>query len=204
MTTRLQLYNNALLRLGERRLASLSENRESRRVMDQIWDSDVIDAVLEQGMWNHAIKTVEISYSPSVDPDFGFKKAFDKPDDFVRIVALCSDEYFQNPLNAYQDEGNFWFCDLETIYVRYVSNDEDYGGDMAAWPESFCEYVELFMAEKACKRLTQSTTDHERIKQELKKALADARSKDAQKEPTAFLPRGSWVRSRQSRQSWRR
>ena len=39
MITRLQLYNSALLLLGERNLASLSENREPRRLLDHVWDT---------------------------------------------------------------------------------------------------------------------------------------------------------------------
>jgi hypothetical protein len=37
--SKLKLYNDALGILGERRLASLTENREPRRVLDEVWDA---------------------------------------------------------------------------------------------------------------------------------------------------------------------
>ena len=39
---RLDVYNGALRRLGSRRLASLTENREPRRVLDDIWNNGAL------------------------------------------------------------------------------------------------------------------------------------------------------------------
>lgn len=199
MATRLGLYNSALRKCGERKLASLAENREPRRVLDSAWDDGLIAYCLEQGLWNFAMRTIELEYSPSVEPSFGLQRAFDKPTDFVRTAGLCSDEYFKNPLLQYTDEAGFWFADLDVIYVRYVSDDNAYGNDLSLWPETFSKFVSAYLAGEVCERITGSRTKADDIKKEARHLLIDARSKDAMAEPTTTLPQGSWTSARQGR-----
>ena len=71
MTTQLFIYNEALGHLGERQLASLSEPREPRRVLDSYW-SDVVGFCLSQGLWKFARRTAQIDSSSSLTPQFGF------------------------------------------------------------------------------------------------------------------------------------
>src|SRR5574343_760692 len=128
MATKISLYNNALLLLGERTLASLTESREVRRLLDKVWARPVVRECLEAGLWRFAMRTVELTYSPSVEPPFGYRYAFDRPSDLVRTAAVCQDEYLREPLLQYQIEGEYWYAELDTIYVRYVSDDDAYGG----------------------------------------------------------------------------
>lgn len=195
-TTRLLLYNAAILKLGERQLSSITENREPRRVLDIVWDTGAVDFVLEQGLWNFAMRTVELTYSPSSTPAFGYAKAFDKPTDWIRTAALCRDEYFKAPLNEYSDEAGFLFADLDTIYVKYVSNDVEYGGDLSLWPQSFVKYVAAYLASETARRITHHEGKVEKLEDEAGELLKQARSKDAMNEAAGFLPRGSWSRAR--------
>jgi hypothetical protein len=126
-TTRLQLYNQALRICGERRLASLTENREPRHLLDQVWAEGGVDDVLEQGQWNFAMRAVQIDSDPSVDPAFGLAYGFTKPTDWIRTAGFCSDERFSTPLLEYKDEAGYWYADITPIYVRYVSNDSGFG-----------------------------------------------------------------------------
>ena len=196
MTDRLSLYNGALRALGERKLASLTENREPRRLLDGVWDSDAYDTWLEQGLWKHAMRTVELTYSPSIQPDFGYQYGFDKPEDFIRTASLSADAFFTAPLLQYSDEAGFWYCEHPTIYVRYVSNDPEYGADLSLWPASFAKYVEHAMAAEICERLTQNASKADKLEKKADKLLKEARSRDAMADPTKFPPMGSWERAR--------
>jgi hypothetical protein len=196
MTDRLSIYNNALLQLGERKLASLTENRKPRRVLDQVWDSDFIRGCLEDGHWNFGTRTIRSDYNPSISPDFGYKYAHDKPDDWVRTSALSISEYVTDPLTSYNDEVNFWFCDHPVIFVRYVSDDPSYGGDMSSWPESFVDYVETKLAAKICLSITQSSVKENDLLSKANDMLKVVKGRDAQNDPPKFTPTGSWVRSR--------
>lgn len=198
--TQLRLYNKALRLCKERKLASLSENREPRRLLDEAWgDGQTNGSVrrcLELGQWAHATRSVMIDYSPSVTPSFGYRYAFDQPTDMVKVSAVCSDEYFSTPLLRYVDEGDYWYADLQTIYVRYTSNGATFGTDLSRWSESFSDLVAADLAFEIVGNLTQGDNMVGVIDKIRTRALTRARSDDAMNKPTAFMPTGSWVNAR--------
>lgn len=184
---------------GSRTLAALTENRESRRLLDVAWDGGAVNYCLERGQWNFATRTVQLDYDPDIEPDFGYRYAFDKPDDYIRTAAFCSDELFQCPIILYDDNSEFWFCDYQTIYVKYISDDEEYGLNFAVWPETFKRFVEVYLASRVAPFLTQSDTKRVEIKKELEDFLKVAKSNDAMNLPPKFLPAGTWSRARHGR-----
>lgn len=194
MASKLSLYNDALLILGERKLASLAEAREPRRALDDAYDK-ALDFCLEQGFWNFAMRAVQIDSSASVVPTFGFNHAFTKPDDFIRMYRLSAYEQLDPPLLDIVDEPNYWYANCDPLYVKYISDDIAYGQDLSIWPETFADYVANRLAIKTCKRITGKDPGEDLIRAE-KKARMDARAKDAMNEPPGFPPRGTWVRSR--------
>lgn len=196
--TKLDIYNDALERCGERILTSLSEDRAPRRMLDSIWSrgNGIIVYCLSQGQWNFAKRTVRLEYNAGIEPDFGYRRAFDKPADLVRLMALSGNEYFSPPLLEYSDDPGYWFADIETIYVQFVSSSESYGADYSLWPEPFFEYVCAHLAVRAAAPLGRPADYIEGLKDDRKKALSIAKSESAMSEPTKFTPTGSWVRSR--------
>lgn len=203
---KLNIYNGALRRLGSGKLASLAENREPRRVMDDIWgpSSEVVKGALERGEWNFAIRTLEGVYSTSVEPDFGLSRAYNKPDDFCRLVGLCADPYFEYALldKEYVEEAGYWFTDLDVIYIRYISSDDSYGFNSSLWLENFKEYLECKMAWEACERLTNSAQKKQLIERDMDKALTVAKSHDAMGDGTKFVTEGTWRAARASRRGY--
>ena len=154
MASRLGIYNDALGMIGERELANLTENREPRRKLDSVWNRGFVDFVLSRGYWNFATRTLKLDFSTSITPAFGYLRAFDHPTDYIRLVSISEDEYFNDVLNRYVDEGAYWYADGDILYIRYVSNDASFGGDLSKWPEQFAEYAASHMAVKALPRLT--------------------------------------------------
>ena len=195
MATKLGIYNGCLHRLGERK-TTLTEDRASRRKLDTIWDDGFVKYILQQGQWKCAIRTVQINYDPSVTPDFGYLKAAEKPSDWLRTIGIATDEYFRNPLLRYSDERGYWFSDYETIYVRYISDDENYGGDLSSWPETLNQFAQAYMAVRACQSITGNDSKLVKLERDAKRLLSDARSKDAMDGAPSFPPAGSWVRAR--------
>jgi len=196
----LGLYNQALYLLGERSLASLTENREPRRILDVVWRG-AVKFCLEQGQWKFALRTSKLTYSTDVIPTFGYSRAFERPTDCVHLSKMCSDEYLQTPLLRYVEEAGWWFADLDDIYVSYVSDSLDFGNDYASWPETFSTYVATYLAAQSGLRINQSERTVEKLEKELKKVKRDALSKDAMQGSTQFLPTGSWVTSRRGGRS---
>lgn len=196
MTTKLSLYNDALLLIGERFLSSLTEEREPRRLLDQVWASGGINYCLEQGQWFFAMRTIQIDYDTAIEPSFGYSRAFQKPDDWILTTAVTSDEFFRVPLTQYTDEAGYWYAELDTIYVRYVSNDVGYGLDINKWPDSFREFVAAHFASRIALKINGSEEKADKIAKLSEKLLKKAKSKSAMAAPTKFAAQGNWSKAR--------
>jgi hypothetical protein len=198
-TSRLAIYNGAVRLCGERKLSSVSEDRKSRRLLDGVWDDGGVRLCLEMGQWRFALRTVEIAKTDDFTREFGFSNAFTKPTDLVRLVGLSHDEYFSTPFNQYTDEGDYWFADVDPLYVRYVSDDDEYGMDFAKWPESFNKFAQSYFAHEIVTDLTSDKEKWAIVEKTMRQRLTIARSNDAMKDPAKPLPTGSWVNSRAGR-----
>lgn len=195
MSSRLNLYNNALLILGERSLSALTDSVASRRQLDQVWNSEGVRKCLEQGQWRFATRSVQLDYDPDIDPPFGARRAFSKPTDWVTTVGVCTDEYFREPLIQYREEGGYLYADLDTLYVRYVSNDENFGLNINEWPGWFEEFVAAHFASQLALQLSEDKLKTATAIREKRKR--EALNRDAMSDPTKFPPTGSWNRARQ-------
>lgn len=202
MTTRLKLYNHALRLCGHSRLSALTDDVEERYLLDDAWNDDFVDKVLEDGLWNFAMRTQELTPETSVSPPFGYKNAFLKDTDWIRTAEVADDEYFRSPLLDYQDETQYIFSDRDVIWVRFVSNDSAYGNNISSWPGTFQNYAAAYLAGEIIHRLT---SDKERIaflhgnngkNGYIETQLRNAKSEDAMEDPTRFPPAGRWVSSR--------
>ena len=204
MTDQLSLYNQALRLVGEGKLSALTDNRPERHALDSIWEEDPIKQMLEEAQWTFATRTLEWNYDSSVTADYGYRYAFTKPTNYVRTVAICSDEYFNDPLTNYSDENNYWFCDYETIYIKYVSDHDQFGRDYSLWPELFKNCVASKMAKELAYSLSKSQTLTARLDKENQKYIRDAKALDAMNQPTRHMPPGNWTQSRRgSRRNFR-
>lgn len=203
---RLSLYNGALRECGERKLASLSENREPRRLLDDVWRAGegIPRFVLQAKQWNFARRTVELAADTGIEPTFGYSFAFAQPADFLRTCRLCSDERLTMPLLDYQVEAGYWYTDVEPIYLSYISEDEEYGLDLSKWPPNVVLWVETHMASLIALRLTGSDSKRNDLLKLADMRLKKAASTDAMEGPTEFPPEGSWVRSRRGATGLRR
>lgn len=201
--TRFGLYNDALDIIGERRLVTITDDEKSRYDLDSAWDASGTTAggiiyCLEMSLWNFATRSTSLEYSPSVEPPFGFLRAFDKPTDWLRTAAVCTDPYYKNPLDdtGYADEAGFFFADLDVIYVKYISQDAEYGLDMSRWSQAFSAFVTLYLAQTVVMSITQNMSKVEAIEKKWQKALHAAAGIDGTNKPTATRPIGMWAGAR--------
>jgi hypothetical protein len=196
MTTRLKLYNGALMALGHRRVTDTGEGVEAARELTAVFD-DVVNECLSAGSWNFAMETIKAASDTGVTPEFGFPEVFAKPSDWVRTIGISEDEYFAVPMLQYYDDASFWSADTTPIYIRYVSNDTGLGFEFTRWPQNFARFVELELAVRVCYRLTQNASLEELVLKKRERARRTALNHDAMNEPQPkFAPPGSWVLSR--------
>lgn len=195
MATKQGLYTGALTALGNRKVL-ITENVESRRVLDDVYD-EVLQECLEESSWNFATETVQLDADTGIEPEFGYTEVFAKPTDFLKTAAISSDENFDFPLMRYTDEGDTISSDVTPIYLKYVSNDTGLGLDLTRWTQRFTRYVELELAARVAFRLTQSEKTEMKVQDMRDRARTRAKNLDSMDEPNPkFKPAGSWTTSR--------
>lgn len=201
---RLQLYNIGLAFIGESGLSTLSDSVEARRLLDEVWNrgNGAIRYCLEKANWAFARRTIKLDTDADLTPQFGYTNVFTEPTDWIRLDAISGNEKFNPPLLDYEREAGLIHADITPIYLRFISDDSDYGGNFDKWPESFSQYVGSYLGSEIAPRL-KNAVDREALKKDLEKILNDAKGKDAVQEPTRWTPLGSWSSARMGRYSRR-
>lgn len=199
-TNQLGLYNGALRIIGERK-TTLTEARQPRYVLDDIWNDGFVNYILERGLWTFAVHTVKLDYDSSLTPAFGFRRVFAVPTDFIRTYAIASDEYFSMPLLSYIEENQALYADIDTLYFKYISNDAARGGQLSKWPQTVVKYAQQQLALFACSSITQSDDKQQKIEKDTAKALIIAKAESAMENPSKYPATGRWVTSRFNRYS---
>ncbi len=197
MSDKLSIFNTALGYLRERKIASLSESSEARRVMDTYW-TDAVAYCLEQGYWKFALKTEQIYSNSGYSQPFGYTYQFTIPTDWVRTYQMSASDIFVTSLTDEQciEEAGYWYAYVDPIYVRYISNASDYGNNISLWSASFADYVASRLAKQAAPRLTDNGDLIKWTEDQEKKARIRAKANDAMNGNPAFAHIGSWAKSR--------
>ena len=195
MAERLAIYQGALRLLGPSELASLTEDRPEKHKLDAAWE-DAVAFLLEQGMWNFAIRAVELHADTDAEPLFGYEYAFSKPDDWLRTVGISGNANFSEGVRYYEDETGFWYAGFDRLYVRYVSNDPAYGWNIGAWRQNFAKALEAYLAFECGLPVSSDRGTRSDVFSLYEKRLARAKNLDAVDERVQEKPTGRLVRSR--------
>lgn len=157
--SRLSLYNNALILLGERQLTSEYENRPARKVLDEIYGQEAVGACLELARPKFAQVTAKLA-TPASSSVHGFDYVYDLPADFLCIVQdprmpagggeVYTDDVLQNRVERYLLEGETIATEIATnVYIRYVSNLIT----MSQWTPTFADLVSAYLARVGANRI---------------------------------------------------
>lgn len=198
--SQLGIFNGALRWLQERKLASLTEKREPLRYLNDEYQN-AIEYVLYQGYWNFSIRNVQIPNEPTLAPAFGFEFCFQKPTDWVRTYQIADNEDYNPLIRRLNDNNNYWFTDISPIYVKYVSNDPNFGLNMSLWTPGFIEYLSCYLAFLVAPRIKQDMNFVNNLEKLLKRRKAEALATDAMDLPPQETNYNTWVMSRAPRGS---
>jgi hypothetical protein len=196
MADRLSIYKGVLRLLGNAAgLSSLTEVSPTRNALDDAWRA-AGDYMLARGLWNFAIRTVEMSPDEDVEPLFGYTYAYSKPDDWVRTASISDRATFDDGFEDYEDETAYWYTNCSTLYVRYVSDDDAYGWNIGAWRQPFSKALEAYLAWECGLPISSDRGNRNDMFQLFTRLLKDAKSLDAVDERVRSRPSGRLVRSR--------
>lgn len=198
MADRLAIYRAACRLLGEQRVASLSEVNPTRLALDDAW-RETGDWLLARGLWNFALRTVELTQDDDIEPLFGYQYAFSKPDDWVRTASISDEGTFREGLLNYSDEADYWYADCDPLYVRYVSDDDEYGWNVGAWRQPFAKAFATRLAFECGLPITGDKSNRNDMEALAERRLKEAKTLDAVDERVQASPTGRLVRSRYGR-----
>ena len=186
------IYNDTLQLLTLPRLVSLTDDSLRKNQLDIARTSELVEAALEDTGWQFGQESQKLNYNPSIEPAFGPRYAFDKPSDLHRIDGIYADEHHRTPIREYIDEGDFWYCEYQIIYIAMVSN--DYLTDPSLWPSYFKRFVAGKLAVDAGPSIPGS--DMKNALARFEERESEAKSTDAMKSPPKRFTEGSWAASR--------
>ena len=184
------LYNKALEILELDPINSNDDESERKIALDYALDNKAVETVFELIAWDFPIKSVKLEYDTSVTPEWGYQYAFAVPSDLVRIESFASDEYFRNPVN-YLQEGDYYFCDENIIYLKYVAN------TLFANPDGWPTYIFNLVAAEMARRSTRLPgTDKSHVEFKYQEYKEEAYNTDAQRNSPQVITEGNWNRAR--------
>lgn len=198
MATKLGIYQGALRLLGPHQLAALTDDRPERYALDAAWDGSLA-YLLEQGMWNFAIRSATLSTAASpTNPHPGYDYAFSRPSDWVRTVAISNDSKFTTTFEDFEVQHTYFYSNVTPLYIRYVSNDASYGLAIANWPERFAKAMEAHLAFESGLPISGDRGNRNDMLGLFKDRLAKAKILDAIDERVKWKKPGRWTTARVS------
>lgn len=206
MTSKIEVCNRALSKLGDARITDLDADLKAARAVSAAFDS-VRDDELRAHGWSFAMKRTQLA-AEVVAPSFGFSYAYQLPTDCLRLWQL-GEWYWSGPdLSDYRNaegapyviEGKFILTSegrstngsAAPLKLRYLYRVEDTG----QWDATFVEAFACRLAMEVCDELTQSDTKFQKVQQQYNEAIKRAMRANAVELPPEYIADDSWVTAR--------
>lgn len=157
-------------------------------------------SALRKHPWNFAIKRIQLTEALDNTPPFGFAKAFQLPNDFIRYLSRHDDEGLRvsgTEDGDYQIENGFYLTDGNlstggTLNIRYIFDHKI----VSRWDPLFIKFIALELAidlapnfSSSEQRLASLATLREDVK-------AEATAIDGQERPPVRTERSRWRSAR--------
>lgn len=183
-TSVVNIVNNALVRIGASRIISLTEDSESARVANLMYEQ-VRDAVLADHVWNFAKKRVELALDTTA-PAFGYSNAFALPTDCLKVLLM------ERADMIYDVEGGKLLTDEASAKIIYLARVEDPN----QFSPMFTEALSARLAAEMAIPLVDSNSLFQNMMEMYMRKLTDARSVDSQESGAQELGASTWLQSR--------
>lgn len=179
-----QICNNALIKLGADTIISLSDNTKSARLCNKMY-SILRDDLLRSHPWNFAIKRLGLA-KLSAAPSFGYTFQYQLPSDCLRVLKLSEHR------TEYRIEGRKLLTDSNDINLIYIKKEED----TTQYDANFSNVLALRIASEIAYNITNSASMVNITADLYKKALAEAKTFDAQEDSINVLKTDTFLDAR--------
>ena len=198
MANTVEICNLALAIIGSARITSISDDVESARVLNDVFDI-VRDSELRANNWNFAMKRASIAALTTV-PVAEFSYEYQLPSDCLRVVEVGEDtpavsltSYRSSREREWAISGRKIETDLSSpLSIRYVSRVTDTG----KFDAMFVTALACRLASVIANRITDLSDRRSLAMQEYRQAIFEAMRADAIESPPEALMDNSWIISR--------
>jgi hypothetical protein len=188
-TTVVSICNLALQKLGAQRITTLDEDSNNARHCNAIYEQ-MRDKELRANRWKFSICRATLAPS-ATEPEFDFAYAFPVPTDFLRLLPP-NRTTLDWTLESVDGTQHILTNDGDTLEIRYIKRVTD----VAQFDHLFVDMLACSMALQLCEPITQSNTKKDSIKEDYKRARAEARLVNAFEQTTEDDPEDPWLAAR--------
>lgn len=187
MTSKTQIANRALSKLGEPRVSNIDTvDTKAANTIRFMYD-EVRDAMLTSYPWNFSMTRTQLAKDATA-PAWGYNNRFQVPSDFLALYKINNDpDYRIEKGYILTDEG----APLKILYIAQITNSGEYD-------PLFVEAFATRLAYEACEQITQSNTKKQLLGQELQSVIKEAYASDAIQDPPQKLKDDEWLLARES------
>ena len=175
MATEVSICSNALRRLGDEPITSLTDDTERARLCNAFY-ADARDACLRSHPWNFAITRASLAQL-SATPVYGFDYQFALPTDpfCLRVLAMEFEDYVFKVENL-STQGRVLLTDQETAKIIYIARVTD----TTLFDSLFVDTLVAKLAADLAYPVTNSLKVQEQMYKLFQLKLSEARSIDGQ------------------------
>ena len=175
MATEVSICSNALRRLGDSPITSLSDDTERARLCNSFY-SDARDAVLRLHPWNFAITRASLAQLTDT-PSYGFAYQYSLPTNpyCLRVLGMEYEDYIFK-IENYSTQGRVLLTDESTAKILYVARITD----TIQFDALFVDVLTAKLSVDLCYPITNSVSLQEKMQKLYQLKLSDARSTDGQ------------------------
>lgn len=194
MTSKVQIINDGLDRVGATEIVSPTEGTVSAKLANRIYDTHRLK-LLRRHTWNFATKRIKLAQS-ATKPVYEYEFQYPVPSDFLRIVSVSNNEngsgHQRYKLETDAVAGKSILTFSTELFLRYIADIQD----PQQYDSSFSYALSLSMATVFAIKLANSNTLYRDVLDELKSETRSSRSIDSQEDFPDGFPDGSWSDSR--------
>ena len=184
MTSKVDIANGALQKLGAKRIESLTQDHPNARSVNAAYAS-VRRAMLRRYNWGFAISRASIA-ADSDDSLWGGWNRYSLPNDFLKLIRDDESGQFVD----WKIEGLYILtADASPLEIRYVADIDDPNYYDALFVEAFA----LKLAIETCEEITQSTSKLAGLQARYEECIAEAKLEGAIEKPAAEFMEDDWI-----------
>jgi len=143
MASQLDVVNEALVRIGEKRIASINDTKDPNAVLASALWAETVKQVSRETPWK-CLTTLATLTEATTAPAFGWTKAYTLPADFVR--ALSFNEHTAPDEDYFDINGGTVVTDATDAKLCYTA----YKSDPSTFDTALCEAISVYLASKMC------------------------------------------------------